>query len=241
MTQDVLLGSRTKPGKDSDAIVVTVFDDTRLYRDGLANILGTHTDIRIVGVVSDLAQLLDHVHISPPDIVLMRMGMRGCIDTLQTVVRTAPAVKVVMLGVSESEDEVITCAEAGAAGYLPRTGSLGDLLDVLRSVSLGETLCSPRIAATLLKRIATLAGTAKQLRAPSSNGDFRRLTTREREIVGLIDQCLSNKEIAQRLAIDVHTVKNHVHNILQKLHVHRRSEAARRIGEGNLTVRESAW
>jgi DNA-binding NarL/FixJ family response regulator len=194
-----------------------------------------------MGVVSDLTQLLDHVQASPPDVVLMRMGMQGCLDTLQTVVRTAPAVKVIMLGVSESEDEVITCAEAGVAGYLPRTGSVADLLDVLRSVSLGETLCSPRVAATLLRRIATLADTAKQWHAPSSPNDLKRLTMREREILTLIDQRLSNKEIALRLSIDVRTVKNHVHNILQKLQVHRRGEAARRMGEADLPVRCPAW
>ena len=210
-------------------IGVMVFDDTRLFRDGLANILATQTGIRVVDAVSDSAQLLDHVRTCRPDIILLRMGMRGCIDILQTVVRTAPTVKVVVLGVSEAEDEIIACAEAGAAGYLPRTGSLGDLLDVLRSVSLGETLCSPRVAAALLRRIAALAAAAEQWQAQPSPDDLRCLTVREREILDLVDQRLSNKEIAQRLSIDVRTVKNHVHNILQKLQVHRRSEAARRI------------
>jgi len=106
---------------------------------------------------------------------------------------------------------------------VPRDGTLADLRAVIESVARGEVVCSPRIAASLLRRIADLA--AEREPPPPE----LRLTSREIEIVELIDQGLSNKEIAQRLSIALPTVKNHVHSILDKLHVHRRAEAAARL------------
>jgi DNA-binding NarL/FixJ family response regulator len=129
----------------------------------------------------------------------------------------------VALALPEAEADVIACAEAGASGYVPREGTLDDVEAVIESVARGEALCSPRIAATLLRRIAATA--AERQPAPSE----MRLTSREMEIIDLIDEGLSNKEIAQRLCIAVPTVKNHVHSILDKLHVHRRAEAVARL------------
>jgi DNA-binding NarL/FixJ family response regulator len=165
-----------------------------------------------------------------PDIILMRTDSTESLETLRTVLGRVPTTKVVALGVSEAEDEIIECAEAGIAGYLPRNGSLEDLVVLIQSVARGEAQCSPRIAATLLRRVATLAGERR------STAALGRLTPREHEIVGLIDQSLSNKEIAQRLSIEVRTVKNHVHNILEKLQVHRRNQAAAQLRAVLLTA-----
>ena len=129
----------------------------------------------------------------------------------------------VALGVADADDHVLGCAEAGVAGYVPRDASLDDLVAVIESAFRGEAICSPRIAGSLLRRIATLAA--------GQNGTMplAHLTGREREIVRLIDRGLSNKEIARDLGIEVATVKNHVHNILEKLQVRRRGEAAARM------------
>ena len=118
---------------------------------------------------------------------------------------------------------MIACAEAGASGYVPRDGTVDDLETVVESVARGEIECSPRIAASLLRRVGALAA---ELRGPSPNSS---LTAREQEVAELLDQGLTNKEIAQQLSIAVPTVKNHVHRILDKLHVHRRTEAAARL------------
>ncbi|HEX7241600.1 MAG TPA: response regulator transcription factor, partial [Longimicrobiaceae bacterium] len=119
----------------------------------------------------------------------------------------------------ETEDVVLACAEAGVSGYVSRGASLDDLVGALRSVARGELVCSPHIAGSLFRRVAALS--ERREASPAAV-----LTPREREILGLIDQGLSNKEISRRLRIELSTVKNHVHNLLEKLQVSRRGAAA---------------
>ncbi|MBI4277602.1 MAG: response regulator transcription factor [Armatimonadetes bacterium] len=202
---------------------VLIVDDIRLYREGLAQTLGREADITAIGAVADLREALAAVPEFRPDVLLLHMALPESLAALRALIGAAPHVKVVTLGVTESEDEVIACAEAGAAGYVLREATLEDLVAAIRSVTRGETICSPRIAATLLRRVATLAA---ERRSWATRAE---LTPREREILELIDQGLSNKEIARRLFIEVRTVKNHVHHILEKLSVHRRGEAAARL------------
>ena len=121
---------------------------------------------------------------------------------------------------AETEYELVACAEAAIVGYVTRDHSSAELRAVVASVARGEVVCPPRIAAMLLRRVAALAG------GPDSNLGQTHLSHREREIVRLIGRGLSNKEIARDLGVEIATVKNHVHNILNKLRVHRRSDAA---------------
>ena len=202
---------------------VLIVDDTKLCREGLAHVLMREEHVSVAGTAGRLDESLALVRDLHPDVVLLRMATSESLPILRAIVEVTPAAKVVVLGASESEDEVIACAEAGAAGYFLRDGSVADLVAAVRSVASGETLCSPRIAATLLRRVAALAAERKSLAV------LAHLTRRETEIVELIDQGLSNKEIARRLIIEVRTVKNHVHNILEKLQVNRRGEAAARM------------
>jgi DNA-binding NarL/FixJ family response regulator len=202
---------------------VLVVDDTRLYREGLMAWLASEPTIDRVVPAADGHTALHRLSVVPIDVVLLNMATTGSIALLHAVVGVAPQVPVVALAVADSDHEVIACAEAGVAGYLQREDSFNDLLAVIQSVARGETLCSPRVAATLLRRVATLAA---EHRPPP---DAANLTARERDVVELIDLGMSNKEIARRLCIEVRTVKNHVHNILQKLQVSRRGEAAARL------------
>ncbi len=207
----------------TSAVRVLVLDDTRLYREGLANILQGEEWVAAVDTAAGAEAALDRVGRFSPDVVLVNMAMVGSVAILGAVVGAAPDACVVAIGVSEREDDVVVCAEAGVSGYLLREGSLADLRATVESVARGETRCSPRIAATLPRRVAGL--TAEWF----SKAGRTHLTVREHEILGLIDEGLSNKEIAQRLSIEVRTVKNHVHSILEKLQVRRRGEAAARM------------
>ncbi len=157
-----------------------------------------------------------------PHVILLNVFASESIATLRAIVGAFPGARVVAVGVSETGDEVMEYVEAGAAGYFSREGSLEDLNAVIQSAARDEVLCSARVAAQLFRLVAAL-------RAERGSGESARLTRRETEIIQLIDQGLSNKEIAQRLAIDIYTVKNHVHNILEKLRVNRRGEAAARM------------
>jgi DNA-binding NarL/FixJ family response regulator len=200
---------------------ILIMGDIRLYREGLRDILGRHPGFAVVGTAADCDEGLASVRDLRPDVVLVDMAMPESIPAVREIAAADRSAKVVALAVPEVERDVIDCAEAGVAGYVTREGSLADVVAAIDSAARDEALCSPRMAATLLRRIAVLA--AEHTPVPGAV-----LTRRELEIVGLIDAGLSNKEIAQRLCIEVATVKNHVHNILEKLHVHRRAEAAAR-------------
>lgn len=202
---------------------VLIVDDTRLHLEGLAGVLECQPQIGSVVTAPDLDTALQHVSTLSQDVVLVNTAMTKSRAVVQVIRETAGQVPVIAFAVAETEDEVVAWAEAGVAGYLFRSESLTDLLAVVQSAARGETLCPPRITATLLRRVTVLASERQLLT------EGARLTAREQEILQLIDEGLSNKEIAQRLFIEVRTVKNHVHNILEKLHVRRRGEAAARM------------
>jgi two-component system nitrate/nitrite response regulator NarL len=198
-------------------IRVLVCSHIRLYREGLAEILAHDRTLDVVGVASTGEESLARADALLPDVVLLDMAMPGGISTVAALEAAASGVRVIALGVGEEDAEVIACAEAGVRGFVTREQSLAELIAAIQSVARDENLCSPRIAATLLRRVRGL-GAAR-------TGGTTHLTTRQLEILALIDRGLSNKEIASRLRIELPTVKNHVHNILDKLGVGRRADA----------------
>ena len=203
-------------------IRVLVVAGVRFYRDGIAAALSADSRFEVVGGAADVPEAAAAFGSLAPDVILLDLGSADGPAHVSALLALAPAARVVALGVREAEDDVLPLAEAGVAGYVTRDGSVDDLLATVESVASGETICSPHITATLLRRVALLA---RDRRAQEPNPE-RDLTSRERQIVALIDEGLSNKEIATRLRIELATVKNHVHNILEKLRVHRRGEAA---------------
>lgn len=204
-------------------ITVLIVGDIRLYRDGLARLLDRDDRVKVVGTAPGLEHAMEWIRKSQPRVVLLDLAMPDSLTAAKAILAEWPDVRIVALAVPEVSRDVIACAEAGVAGYVPRQGSLEDLILTLESVDRGEFRCSPNIAASLLRRVAKLA--AERGEGPESV----HLTPRELEIVGLIDRGMSNKEIARRLGIELATAKNHVHNILDKLHVSRRGEAAARV------------
>jgi DNA-binding NarL/FixJ family response regulator len=204
-------------------IRVLIVAHIRLYREGLAQVLTREPTLSVVGMAASREEAVAAARALQPDVLLLDLAMTESRDLVRQLQAAGSSVKVVAIGLIEVEGEVLSCAEVGVAGYVPREGSLEDLVAAVESVGRGELLCSPQIAGTLLRRLAALA----RERGPESEGP--RLTHREREIVGLIDRGLSNKDIARQLCIEVATVKNHVHNILEKLSVRRRGEAAAKV------------
>ena len=199
---------------------LVVLARVRLYRDGLADIFVNRTDFTIAATAADEADGLALIRELSPDIVLLALDPATGAALVRAIVAQAPETRVVAVGIADNDSEVLPLAEAGVAGYVTTDHSAEDVVRVVESVARGEALCSPRIAATLLQRVATLS------RRQELHPDSAALTARERQIVELIDQGLSNKEIARRLQIEVATVKNHVHHVLEKLNVARRGEAA---------------
>jgi DNA-binding NarL/FixJ family response regulator len=203
-------------------IDVLVVSEIRLYREGIAAFLA-RTSLNAAGAAANLGEAADLAARLAPDVVLVDMATADALDVVRRVRAAAPAAKVVALTVSELESDVVECAEAGVSGYVTRDGSLDDLVAAIRSAARGEVVCSPQLAGVLLRRVTTLAAE----REPQTS--MAALTSREREVAALMDEGLSNKQIAQQLSIEVTTVKNHVHNILEKLRVKRRGEAVARL------------
>jgi two-component system, NarL family, nitrate/nitrite response regulator NarL len=204
---------------------VVVVHRVRLYRDGLRQILARRRRIEVVGAAADWEEACALVRELEPDVALLDLGMPGALEAARELVATAPAVKLVALGVTEAEADVIACAEAGMAGYVTRDATVGECAAALEAAAHGELACSPKIAAALFDRIAALSTSATE-EPPEPE---TQLTRRERQILELIDEGLSNQQIASQLSIELPTVKNHVHHILEKLRVNRRGEAAARM------------
>lgn len=190
-----------------------------VYADGLALGLAGF-DLDVAGTATDAVETLRLVREREPDVLLLDMAMPAGLSLLRVVTEERSAVHVLALAIEESEELVIACAEAGIAGFVPRDASIAHVAGIVRAVARGEAPCSPRIAARLLHRVAVLAAALPEEPADSV------LTPREAEILALIDEGHSNKQISRALFIEVATVKNHVHNILSKLQVSRRSQAA---------------
>lgn len=211
-------------------IRVLVVGDIRLYREGLASRLGRIDDIEVSESSPDEG-LLGRIGQSPPDVLLLDMSTDQSLDLVYAVADLFPEIRVVAVGVRDSEDDIIPCAEAGIAGYLPRDGSLDDLVEVVDSIGRGESVVSRRIAASLLRRVGALATGSPW------DGRAALLTPREGEIASMLEQGLSNKQIARTLGIRVPTVKNHVHAILGKLQIPRRG----RVGEALRQRSKADW
>ena len=206
---------------DTDSLVrILVTSEVRLYRDGLVESIARSGQARVVGVACDRAEAVDAVRRLTPDIVLLDTAVPDSIGTVHAIVAARAGTRVVACAVAGDESDVVAFAEAGISGYVPRDGSVADLLDAVRSAARGEVVCSPRVAGQAFRRLAALSPDGAAV------PDGPDLTPREAEVAALLELGLSNKQIARRLAIKLATVKNHVHNILEKLQVRRRGEAA---------------
>lgn len=215
---------RSSPQADTAAdlrpISVIILVEVCLYRDGLERALAQSPQVVVAGSTSHIGEATVAIRALQPDIVLLDPGADPDFSLAAAMPDLSPPTRIVALGVREVEDDVFRCAEAGMAAYVPRDASVADLVAVIENAAKGELRCSPRIAGSLFRRIASLSDSR------ASSGPV--LTRREGEIVRLIDDGLSNKQIARRLQIEVSTVKNHVHNLLRKMNASRRSVAAAR-------------
>ncbi len=205
------------------AINIVVVAEVRLYREGLVSSLVSREGLTVVGAAGDRCAAVTLVTAAQPDVTVIDMATRDSLEIVREIREAVTKTKILAFAVEESERDIFACAAAGVAGYVTCEGSMDDLVATIARCTRGELVCSPRVTAMLFRRLGSLAG------ASPSRGEALSLTFREGEIAGLIDGGLSNKEIANRLGIEVATVKNHVHNILEKLSVTTRAEAAARL------------
>src|SRR2546429_1705921 len=215
---------------------------TRVHREALAVALSQDRGVRVLGTASHRDGILTRVAEAPLDIVLVDFGMPEAASIVAEIRRRAPSVKVVAITLGETETEVSQLAEAGVAGYVLPDGSLDDLIIAVESAVRGELYCPPRVAFTLLRRVGAIAlgKDRNKKEEEEEKSPIHALTERERQILQLVDQSMSNKQIARQLGIEVATAKNHVHNILRKLHVHRRIDASSWYRQGGFHLKLEA-
>ena len=204
------------PADQERRLRVFVLSDVRLYSDGLAALLAAESSIEVVGACAMDERSTQKIVASRPDVLLIDAVALRRGDLARGLAVELPAMIIVACGVSEEFDEIAACAQCGANGYVARDASAHDLVTTVRSMARGELPCSPRVSSMLFRQMGLVgAGTG----LPSS------LTAREHEVMRLVGQGMSNKEIAAALSIEIATVKNHVHHVLEKLDVRGRSAA----------------
>jgi len=201
-------------------IRVLIVAQIRLYCEGLAEILGRQEQFAVVGTACSCAEAQDLIPKLRPSVVLLDLAVPESLATARALSELDPPTRLVALAVPESEQDVVACAEAGVSAWVAREASLEDLIRAIRVAVLVELMFSAKSAGSLLRHVRTRAAAG----SPATGRD--RLTPRQLEIVSLVDIGLCNKEIARDLGIEVSTVKNHVHNILDRLRVHHRGQAA---------------
>jgi len=213
-------------------IRIFIADDNCLLLEGLVSMLSEQEDVAVVGTAPNGSKAVEQIKDLQPEVALIDIGMpdKDGLEVTQILNKDSPEVKVIILGLVDLTDEIMACIEAGAIGYVLKESSFEHLVETIRSVYRNETFCSPRMAASLFSRIAELTSEVKT-QIPL---DSVKLTARELDVVNLIAEGLPNKEIAKRLFIETQTVKNHIHNILDKLQLHNRFEAVKYARERKL-------
>jgi DNA-binding NarL/FixJ family response regulator len=209
-------------GDDSPPIRVLVVDDHALFRHGLVSVLGSAADLEVVGEARDGMEAVEQAAELQPDVVLMdvRMPSVNGIEAARRIRTAQPTVRILMLTESEDEEDLYAAVRAGATGYLLKEVAIDEIADAIRAVANGQALVSPSMTTKLLSEFNSLS------RRLVEEHDGRRLTDRELEVLRLIARGMSNKDIGTELVIAENTVRNHVRNILEKLQVRSRVEAA---------------
>jgi len=192
---------------------VLIIDDVRLHRDHLVTALRRESFVVEGTDNADEAARL----VADAGFEIVLLG-KDSLSICRRVVAADDRVRVIALGLAGADDEVLACAEAGVTGYLLRDQPFEALLSTIAAAAKGEVTCPPGIAAALLRGMGRRGSGVRE--------QARRMTPREREVLIMIEAGLSNKEIARKLSIEIRTVKNHVHNLMEKLNVRRRGEAA---------------
>jgi DNA-binding NarL/FixJ family response regulator len=208
-----------------EPIRTLIVDDHALFRRGLEMVLDAEQDIELVGQASDGEEAVEKAGESLPDVVLMdiRMPRSSGIEACRAMKDVVPSAKIVILTISDEEEDLFEAIRAGASGYLLKDIPLDEVAETVRAVHGGQSLINPSMAGKLLTEFAALARREEEMRVEQIPAP--RLTDREMQVLKLVARGMNNRDIGKELFISDNTVKNHVRNILEKLQIHSRMEA----------------
>ncbi|MFO7448281.1 MAG: response regulator transcription factor [Ignavibacteriaceae bacterium] len=205
-------------------IKVLLIEDNRLLRDGISAMLKHQTDIKVIAASGNRENTVIKLQQLNPDIILLDLGLRSqnSLNVVEIVKKDFPNAKVIVMDLSPVQGDIIQYVKAGAAGFILKDATLDDFLNTIRSVAEGVKVLPPNLVGSLFSQIiehALKTGKTKLNEAV-------RMTKREKEVISLIAEGLTNKEIGRKLNVSNYTIKSHVHNIMEKLTLHTRLEVA---------------
>ncbi|MDQ7818867.1 MAG: response regulator transcription factor [Melioribacteraceae bacterium] len=205
-------------------IRLLLIEDNRLLRDGILGILKPHKDIVIVAASAEGKNTLLKIQQLKPNVVLLDLGLRSqnSLHVVEIVKKDFPEAKIIVMDLAPVQADILQYVKAGANGFILKDASLKDFLITIRAVAEGSTVLPPLLVDSLFSQIvdhAVREGKSKLKEAV-------RMTKREREVIGLLSEGMSNKEIGHRIRVSIYTVKSHIHNIMEKLALHTRLEIA---------------
>lgn len=206
----------------TEPISIALIEDNRLVREGIAALLNQQPDLSVVAAGSEQhASLLKEVN---PRVVLLDFGLRDgdSLRVAEKVKKEFPESKVIVMDLLPVQEDIVEFVHVGVSGFITKDATLDDLVSTIRSVAEGASVLPPEMTRTLFSQIAAAA----VARGRTEMLESVRMTPREREVIDLIAEGLSNKEIARRLDVGSHTVKSHVRNIMEKLMLHTRLQIA---------------
>jgi DNA-binding NarL/FixJ family response regulator/class 3 adenylate cyclase len=228
-----LLKITTTKDFSMDTIRILIADDHALFREGLRALFAALPDIEVVGEAAEGATAITQVDALQPDVVLMDINMPGLngIEATRRILSTHPTLGIIMVTMLEDDASVFSAMRAGARGYVLKGAHHEEILQAIRAVAAGQAVFGPAIATRMMNFFQGLNGTPRTGEAAQA---FPELTEREREVLTLIAQGISNKEIAEKLFISAKTVSNHITNIFSKLQVADRAQAIIRARDAGL-------
>lgn len=205
-------------------IRILLIEDNRILRDGITAIINGHDDVEVAAVSDGKDNTLSKTRSVKPDVVLIDLGLnsQNSLDVVQSVKKGFPDVKIIGMGLAPAQADILEFVQAGAEGFILKTATVTEMIDTIRAVSAGATVLPPSMTGSLFSQVAehAISKGKRNLKVAI------RMTEREKDVIALIVEAKSNKEIADKLNIATFTVKSHVHNIMEKLALHSRMQIA---------------
>ena len=205
-------------------IRLLLIEDNRLLREGILEILKHHKDIAIIAASGDGKNLLPIIQKLKPNVVLLDLGLRSqnSLHIVEIVKKDFSQAKIIVMDLAPVQADILQYVKAGANGFILKDASLNDLLITIRTVAEGSTVLPPLLVDSLFSQIVDHA----VREGKSKLKEAIRMTKREREVIGLLGEGMSNREIGQKIRVSTYTIKSHIHNIMEKLALHTRLEIA---------------
>lgn len=205
-------------------IRLLLIEDNRLLRDGIHSILKAHKDINIIAASGDGKHTLLKIKELKPNVILLDLGLRSqnSLHVVEIVKKDFPDAKIIVMDLAPVQADILQYVKAGANGFILKDASLNEFLITIRTVAEGSTVLPPLLVDSLFSQIVDYAVREGKTKLKEAV----RMTSREREVIVLLSEGLTNKEIAQKIHVSTYTVKSHIHNIMEKLALHTRLEIA---------------